>query len=371
MLSEPFKRLLVLLLAAGTVAALLLQFVNSRIAPRKTATAPKIANKEFQYHYVPPAPKVRGKAQNATGEEADEAARVPPISREQAEAWLAKHNRNAMSLLTAFRAMGDTNYLNEAATNFPNDPHVELAVLARDEFPADRRKWLDLFKASSPSNSLANYFSAEDDFKNGKSDEAVQELQAASGKSQFDNFAIENQLNAEQLYSVSGKSLTETASYAMSDMSEENMPELATFKGLARGIGDLEQQYVNSGDANSAVNLAQAGMTFANQIQSGDSGKYLINQMVGVADEKIVLSKLDQNTSYDFLDGQTPAQAVEALKQQKTDLRKLMTDFAPAQLQMMQSESETASYMKRMEIYGEVEAMKWLIQQHPPAVPQQ
>jgi hypothetical protein len=157
----------------------------------------------------------------------------------------------------------------------------------------------------------------------------------------------------------------------MSDMSEENMPELATFKGLARGIGDLEQQYVNSGDANSAVNLAQAGMTFANQIQSGDSGKYLINQMVGVADEKIVLSKLDQNTSYDFLDGQTPAQAVEALKQQKTDLRKLMTDFAPAQLQMMQSESETASYMKRMEIYGEVEAMKWLIQQHPPAVPQQ
>ena len=62
-----------------------------------------------------------------------------------------------MSLLAAFRALDDTNYLNEAATNFPNNPQVELAVLAHDEFPADRRKWLDLFKASSPSNSLANY----------------------------------------------------------------------------------------------------------------------------------------------------------------------------------------------------------------------
>ena len=49
-----------------------------------------------------------------------------------------------MSLLAAFRSSGDTNYLNEAATNFPNDPHVELSVLAHDEFPADRRKWLGL-----------------------------------------------------------------------------------------------------------------------------------------------------------------------------------------------------------------------------------
>ena len=70
-----------------------------------------------------------------------------------------------MSLLAAFRALDDTNYLNEAATNFPNNPQVELAVLAHDEFPADRRKWLDLFKASSPSNSLANYLSAQDYFQ--------------------------------------------------------------------------------------------------------------------------------------------------------------------------------------------------------------
>ena len=92
------------------------------------------------------------------------------LPRAKVEAWLAKHNRDAMSLLAAFRALDDTNYLNEAATNFPNDPQVELAVLAHDEFPADRRKWLDLFKASSPSNSLANYLSAQDYFRNGNTD---------------------------------------------------------------------------------------------------------------------------------------------------------------------------------------------------------
>jgi hypothetical protein len=40
-------------------------------------------------------------------------------------------------------------------------------------------------------------------------------------------------------------------------------------------------------------------------------------------------------------------------------------------MQMMQSESETASYMQRMKIYGETAAMQWVIQQHPPAAPQQ
>ena len=361
---SPFKKLLLIILLAATGATLLLQFINLELKPQENPQ-PKTFKPDFVYHYSP-TKSASSRNPAPTNSEEVESAPTPKISREQAEAWLAKHNRNAMSLLAAFRAMGDTNYLNEAATNFPNDPHVELAVLARDEFPADRRKWLDLFKQSSPSNSLANYLSAEDDFKNGKSDEAMQELLAASSKSQFENYAMENQLDAEQLYSASGKSLMDTASLAMSDMAEENLPELAAFKRLGQGIGNLQKQYTETGDANSAANLAQAGMTLANQIQSGNSGKYLLNQMVGMADERIVLSQLNQNTSYDFLDGQTPAQVAEALKQQKAETRKVIADFAPVQMQLMLNESEMASYVQRMKIYGEVEAMKWAIQQYPP-----
>src|ERR1039457_4763376 len=247
MLSPAFKKLLVVMLLAATGAALLLQFINSKLKPQEIAP-PKISKPEFVYHYTPPAlPIATGKPE--AGPEADEAVAPPKISREQAEAWLAKHNRNATSLLAAFRAMRDTNYLNEATTNFPNDPHVELAVLARDEFPADRRKWLDLFKASSPSNSLANYFSAQDYFKNGNTDAAVNELLAASGKSQFDNHATEIQLDAEELYLDSGKSPKEAASFGLSDMSEENQPELSTIKRLTSAIAELQKQQMESGDS--------------------------------------------------------------------------------------------------------------------------
>ena len=362
-------KLFVVLTALIFIAVAVLNFLKPN-APETANTAPTFAKPhDYSASYKPFAPKpVRPRPEpvgdsNAVSDEKEK----PKLSREQVEAWLAKHNRNAMSLLAAFRAMGDTNYLNEAATNFPNDPHVDLAVLSRDEFPADRRKWLDLFKQSSPSNSLANYFSAEDDFKNGKADEAAQELLVASGKSQFDNYAVENQLDAEELYSVSGKSPTEVVTDAMSDMAGENLPELATFKRLAMGIGDLEQQYVNSGDANSAMNLVQMGMTLANQIQSGDSGKYLINQLVGMADENIVLSKLDQNTSYDFLDGQTPAQVLLDNKQQKKDWSQIMQSWSAIYPQM--SPDEIANYSERMKLYGEIPAMQWVIQQHPPTDP--
>lgn len=291
----------------------------------------------------------------------------PKILREKVEAWLAKHNRNAASLLAAFHALDDTNYLNEAATNFPNDPQVELAVLARDEFPADRRKWLDLFKASSPSNSLANYLSAQDYFKNGNTDAAVNELLAASSKSQFDNHTMEAQLDAEELYLDSGKSPREAASFAMSAMAEEDLPELATIKRVDHGIADLMQQKLTAGDADSAANLAQMGMIIADKLNSGDSGKYIINQLVGFATEAIVLQRLDQNTSHDFLGGQTPSQVSQERKQRIAALGKLSANFQAAYPSM--TDAELNNYFQRSLIYGETAAMRWVVQQHPPNNP--
>ena len=364
MLSSPFKKLLLVMLLAAMGAALLLQFINSKLKPQEKAP-PKISKSDFAYHYTPPALPM-GTSKLEAEPEAD-VAEPPKPPRDKVEAWLAKHSRNATSLLAAFRAMGDTNYLNEAATNFPDDPHVELAVLARDEFPADRRKWLDLFKASSPSNSLANYFSAQDYFKNGNPDAAVNELLAASGKPQFDSHGMEVQLDAEELYLDSGKSLTEAATLAMADMSREDLPELATIKRVDQGIADLMQQKLTAGDAGSAANLAQMGMIIADKLDSGDNGKYIINQLVGMATEAIVLQRLDQNTAYDFLGGQTPAQVLQAHKQQIVAFRDIYANFQAAYPSM--TEAELNNYRRRSQIYGETAAMQWVVQQHPPANP--
>ena len=362
MQSSPFKKLLLVLLLLAVGAALLLQFINSELKPLEKAP-PKISKSGFKYRYTPPSLSVS--PNKAEAEPESDVASQAKLPREQVEVWLAKHNRNAASLLAALRALDDTNYLNEAAMNFPDNPQVEWTVLARDAFPEERRKWLDLFKASSPSNSLGNYLSAEDFFKNGKSQNAVNELLAATGKPEFDSHETESRLDEEELYLSSGKSPLEASRASMTGVATDMIPELATLKRLCIAMADLQKEKLSAGDTDSAVNLAQMGMALGAQLDSGDSGKYYINQLVGMAAEAVVLRQLDQNNRYDFLGGQTPAQVLQQLKDQKKTFRELAGKFSAAYPSM--AEEEIASYLQRQKIYGEAEAMRWVIQQHPPA----
>jgi hypothetical protein len=283
------------------------------------------------------------------------------IPREKVEEYLRKHNRDMASLLAAFHALQDTNYLNEAATNFPNDPRLQWTILARNAFPEDRRKWLDSFKTSSPSNSLANYLSAQDYFKNNQPDAAMKELLAASGKSQFKDYSMDTILDGEDLGRFSGSSPMDTHIASMAGMAGDILPELSNFKGIATGIRDMQQQYVNSGDMASVQNLAQAGLSLTDRLTGGDSGKFIINQLVGMACEAVVLDSLDKNTAYDFLGGETPTQRLAELKQQKASIKELIQNQSP--LLMSGNEDQTAGYWERTKIYGELEAMRWLQQQ--------
>lgn len=298
------------------------------------------------------------------------------LPREKIEEYLALHHRDAASLLAAFHAsgnvenpFGDINYLKEAATNFPNDPHVQSVVLARNAFPEERRKWLDAFKESSPGNSLADYLSAQDHFKNNQPDAAINELLTAASKSQFENYGMESFLNEEELYRASGKSPLETTRAAMSAMSVEVLPKLSTFRGLAEDMSELQKRYLSAGDTASAENLTQMGIGLANRLNSGDGGKLIINQLVGMSIENNALRQLDQNTAYDFLGGKTPAQRMEELKQQKVALKEWSQSYQSIHPTM--TEAELINYGERVKIYGELEAWRWVQQQQKPAAPRQ
>jgi hypothetical protein len=283
----------------------------------------------------------------------------PESLRQKVEAWLALHHRSADSLLAAFHVLNDTNYLKEAATNFPDSPPVELAVLARNVFPEDRRKWLDLFKASSPSNSLANYLSAQAYFQNGQPDAAVKDLVTATGKPEFENYFLESQLDTEELCQFCGQSPLESSETALAtsfrDMS------YTTINQLASQITDLQKQELNVGDTDSAENLAQMGAILGSQLNNGASGKYITSQRLGIAIESMTLEQLNPNSSYDFLDGETPAQRLQELNQQVATLSQLNKSFNAVEPSL--SDAEKVSFQKRILIYGEVAAMQWVLQQ--------
>ena len=357
-------RLFATLALLAVVVGALWHFSNAETRKPAEAQHP-IAKSDFKYHYSPPV--ISSSVKETEAETERDMAGQPKIPREKVEEWCAKHHRDAMSLLAAFRALNDTNYLNEAATNYPNDPQVEWTVLARNAIPEDRRKWLDLLKTSSPSNSVANYLSAQDDFKNGKPQDAISELLVASGKPQFGGFSLESLVDGEELNQYNGASPVEAGQLALSQAATDAIMADATYKNLAQNIRDLAKEKLAAGDLDSVQNLVQMGLDFADQIRSGDSGKLIINQLVGNAIEAIALSQLDQNTSYDFLGDRTPAQILQQFKEQKASLRELVQNFDTIYPNL--APEEMAGFIERMKSSGEIDAMRWVVQQHPPTNP--
>ena len=94
--------------------------------------------------------------------------------------------------------------LREAATNFPNTPAVQFAIIADKVFPDEQRKWIDAFKTSSPDNALAWYFSALDYFNSKQPDLAIQELAEATHRQSFDTYAAQASQAVEEMCDLAG-----------------------------------------------------------------------------------------------------------------------------------------------------------------------
>ena len=351
--------LIVLLLIA-------LNFIDRKTSPVPSTISVTTANQSGTSHVLAHLSKIMPIERTANEETEIDESFLSLIPREQIEPCLQSRGRNVTNLLAAFHLSKDTNYLNELAANFPNDPRVQFTVLVQNTFSGDRRKWIDAFKTSAPDNPMGNYLSAEDYFKNGDTNAAVEELLAVNDKIDFDDdYSIESQLNQKSLAECSGKSPKEARIISMAAFAGNNLPLLAIYKRLTKYMEDLQKQFAVMGDKESVENIAIQQFTLAGQIESGDSGKFLINQLVAMAVQSIALRQLDENTSYDFLDDKTPAQVLKEQKDQKRQFAELSKAFNASYPQL--TEDEFIQYSDRMKTDGELAAMQWVVQQHPPA----
>jgi hypothetical protein len=121
----------------------------------------------------------------------------------------------------------------------------------------------------------------------------------------------------------------------------------------------LENQYLAAGDAASAEHLAQMGVQLGRQLQTGDGSRCLINQLVGIAVDRLVLGPLDAEKKYDFLGGSVSDYTAQL------DVRRAAakedTQYAE-QWMVNASETDIISYFERVKIYGDSSALAWLRQ---------
>ena len=300
----------------------------------------------------PPTPKAADPA--AKKSPMDQLIEAPQLSVVEIEAYLQQNKRNVESLLAAFRVSRDKAYLREAATNFPNDPAVQFAVVAFDAFPEQRRQWLDAFKSSSPDNALAWYLSALDYFKTKQPDLAVQELGEATRKESFNAYVKQTSQAVEEMYDLAGRPALE-AKFASTSLAPR--PHLTQLKDLATEMLQVQQQYQNQGDAASANSLAYMGLALGNRLAAGANNQAMIDQLVGIAIDKKVLGQLDATRNYDFL-GRPVSEVAAEIERQKQSIRQA-AEFKQ-QLVPSLTETDLVNYLDREKVYGEPEATAWL-----------
>src|SRR5579859_2815091 len=192
----------------------------------------------------------------------------PKLTSQQAETYLKANHRSAASLLAAYRTTGDRGLLAEAMEKYPNDPQVGFeAAFSKNASPEERRQWLEALKRSDPSNALGNYLSALDLFKAGQTDQAVQELVAASGKAQFRDFTLDRIQDDFEAYLAAGYPVAEA--YTISSR-ELLVPQLAQMKELGLDMIALAGAYRDSGDSASAQTVlemaAALGQRYGNTV---------------------------------------------------------------------------------------------------------
>ena len=282
------------------------------------------------------------------------------LSLDQVESYLKENRRDAASLLAAFRATGEPRLLQEAMQKFPEDPEVAFAAIHQQgASPEDRRQWLEVFKKSSPDNALANYLSALDCFKAGQMDQAVHELVAASGKSQFQDFSMAFIQNSEDAFRAAGYSEAEAKIIASISLW---LPQLAELKQLNQNMVELAKSYRQAGDEASAQALLQMDVDLGQHLD-GAGGYYLLNQLVGNAIERIALGAMDPATGYSN-SGQTVSDRLDELAQQSAAISHLAQQVEGLQPRI--SAPDWISYLDRSRNFGEAAAAQWLVTKYGP-----
>lgn len=337
--------------------------------PRTNASAPPVPTTsvviEQKSRLRLPAPRVTMPARTDSSEELRPTnlymrlvnGDVPKLTPEQLETYLAQNQRTAESLLIASRAGSDPALLKEAQEKFPNDPRVAYASLYQCDSPEERSQWLERLKQSTPDNALPSYLSALDAFKSGQMDRAVQEITAASGKQQFQDYSMEFLQNAEDAYRSAGYSEADAKSIAATQLL---LPDLKELRDLGRQMVGLANSYRQSGDSASADAALQMDIALGQRF-GGYPGEPLVDRLVGIAIERDALATMDPNSPYAGA-GQTVKDRLDQLNNTRESL-KALAQQETGLIQNM-SDSDVVSYWDRWRTFGYEPAMHWAISKY-------
>ena len=282
---------------------------------------------------------------------------IKPLSPEAGNAienYLAKHGRDARSLLQAFRATKQRGYLNEALKRFPNDPIVLLHSVLYDTAPTDERKAMLLkLQELLPDDAVPCYLLVEQLLREGDTQAALKLLMDGSLKPNANNYANEMILDAQDFLIASGIAPGEALGQASFNV---ELRLLTPMRQLISTVQDIRTDILARGDGdNTATTWALVGASIA-QSMNKQMSQTLIENLSALSMEEKFLSVLSPETEL-VVGGTTVAQRTKEIKEFRAIVQSFELKLDAA---FGLPETEKLAFFKILQEEGEFSALLWL-----------
>lgn len=286
----------------------------------------------------------------------------PQLTAAQVEPYLKLNRRNPASLLAAYHTTGDLALLKEAMQNYPTDPRVALrTAVDQNTSPEERRQWLDAFKQSAPDNALPGYLLALDYFRAGQTDQGLQEILAASGKPQCEDYFPGWIQDEEEAYLSAGYSVAEAK--ALAAYQSPLVPVPKALRELSQDLVKEATSYRQAGDDTSAQVALQLVANLGQRYANGSPGEVLVSQVLGLNIEQMALGQMAPNSPYGST-GQTVQDRLTQLGQQLAGIKDLAHQVDP--LLDTMSDQDWINYTDRWKSTGQEAAYRWVLGKYGP-----
>jgi RNA polymerase sigma factor (sigma-70 family) len=274
----------------------------------------------------------------------------------QVQPFLDANNRNAKSLLAAYRTTRDIALLTEAAQKYPADPQVAFEVAIRlGASPSERLPWLEVLRQASSDNSLPDYLAAAAHFQAGDASAAVSDLIAASGKAGYQDFSRERTQGNEEAYLAAGSTIGDAKLFSSIGPAE---PHLLQLKELGQDLLSLANSYQQAGDSSSRESALQIAVNLGQRLSDPSSGETLLRQSVGICIERAALQAMDPDSAFDTA-GLTVQERLNQLTRRTDEIRSYASQADP--LWKTLNDQGWVNYEGQLAANGEEAALRWLI----------
>jgi|688.fasta_scaffold09938_2 hypothetical protein len=281
-----------------------------------------------------------------------EAGQKIDLTKAELEAYLARHGRDALSLLVASRLADDLALLREAVQTDPGEAMAQLELALRSDNPAEKKAAIEAFRALQPDNPLGNYLGAQAAFAAGDYAKAAQDLLHSMDQGVLRNQSLRLLEATGEAYAEAGYEPTAALIAGLGKSVGVTLEQSRLSVAIKAGLQTMQDEFVKAADFDAVEPTLLVGIDLGQRLQ--DPKAMMIEQLTGISVESGFLRQLDPVTLVGGVSAGERLTQLEARSAEFMDLTKAMVGFA-----RQAADEDLSRYFEIFRRDGELAAARW------------